>query len=96
MKHKYGEKILLSCTQYHNTKNKNNYHHNNLHQYGKINSNILIEALIDLFLLASANNILIVLNNSGYSRLARYLCNHKIVLNKMLDLGNAIDSPQIT
>ena len=90
LKNKYGKKILLSCTQYHNTKNKNNYHHNNLHQYGKINSDILIEALIDLLLLASANKLLIVVNNSGYSRLAKYLYNNKNILNKLLD-NNIID-----
>jgi hypothetical protein len=93
LKNKYGEKILTSNTKFYNIEKRNNYHLGNLHQFGKKESDVLIEALIDLLLLASANKIMIILNNSGYSRLARFLCNHKGILNKML--GNTVNSPQV-
>ena len=92
LKDKFGEKILLSTTTYYNIDNSNinnnNKNHNNLHQFGSIEPDILIQAIIDLLLLASAQNICIPYETSGFSRLARYLCNHKIVLNKMLGLPN--------
>ena len=93
LKNKYGKKILSSNTKFYNTEKRNNFHHGNLHQFGSVESNVLIEALIDLLLLASANKLIIIFNNSGYSRLAQFLYNHKGILNKML--GNTVNSPQV-
>jgi len=88
LKEKYKDKILLSNTTYYNI-NKGNlmkYQYGNLHQYGTLNSNVLKEAFYDLFLLASAKSILITNNKSGFSRLARFLCNHKGLLNKLINI----------
>jgi hypothetical protein len=100
LKDMYGGKILLSTTKYYNNQNtninNNNKHHNNLHQFGSVEPDILVQAIIDLLLLAFAQNICIPYETSGFSRLAKYLCTHKNILYKMLESGNTINSPKIT
>jgi len=86
IKNKYGDKILLSNTKYYNKDSTDimNHQYGNLHQYGTINPDVLIEGIYDLLLLASAKTILIVNKQSKYSNLANFLCNNKEVLNKLL------------
>ena len=87
LKEKYKDKILLSNTTYFNINKVDiiDHQYGNLHQYGTINSNVLKEAFYDLFLLASANTIIITNPNSGYSRLAKFLCENKDILNKLIN-----------
>jgi hypothetical protein len=88
LKNKYDDKIILSNTIHYNKDNKNiNKHHNgNLHQFGIKYSNVLVEAIQDLLLLASAKDLLITNESSGYSRLARFLYNNKEVLNNLINI----------
>jgi len=82
----YGSKIIKSDTYYYNFM-KGNIKSNqagNLHQFGAIEPNVLRDAIIDLLLLASANTIFLTTERSGYSRLARYLCNNKDIVNKLI------------
>jgi hypothetical protein len=87
LKQKYKEKILLSNTKYYNVSNTDVmvHQHGNLHQFGTVNSCVLKEAFYDLFLLASAKSILITNPKSGYSRLAKYLCENKSELNRLIN-----------
>jgi hypothetical protein len=86
LKDKYKDKILLSNTTYYNNNNKDilNLQYGNLHQYGTMYSDVLLEAIYDLLLLSCANNILITNENSGYSRMAKFLCENKNILNNLI------------
>ena len=87
LKNKYKDKILLSKTTYYNNTINNDviiHQNGNLHQYGTIKSNVLNEAIYDLLFLACANNIIITCKKSGFSRLAKFLCENKEILNNLI------------
>ena len=81
----YGAKIIKSDTIFYNTgKNIKPHQAGNLHQFGTIEPNVLKDAIIDMLLLASATKLFLTTERSGYSRLARYLCNNKYIVNKLI------------
>jgi len=81
IQNKYGKKIhKFSNITYNNGANMHYYYDKKL----LTNEEMVIDCLVDLLLLSNSKQLFYSCKNSNYSLVAKYLLNHKDVLNKII------------